>query len=87
MNIGDKVICIKDLNLRYLKFIVNETYIISGATNYEVYVTTNINVKNSGSWMRREIENINGVPNVFNHYFISLSEWREQQMKSILDEN
>ncbi len=78
MNKGDKVMCIKKIGVFPDKdFLKNETYIISSIILDEVYIRKEIDVVNSGRWFL--------ITDFYKH-FITLAEWREQQIKSVIDE-
>jgi hypothetical protein len=73
MNKGDKVICIKS----YDGFLENDICFIGTMTIDEVYIRREINVVSSGGWF---------LLIDFCTYFITIAEWREEQMKNILDD-
>lgn len=73
---GDKVICIRDFALM---FKANEIYEIN-SVDIELSKTY-ISTVNGGFWFNLNRRNIYW----FNNYFITLSDWRELQIKSVLD--
>jgi len=77
MNKGDKVICIKDL-------FINEFSTFTILTKGNLYEIED--VYNKTFWVmtndRLRAFNVES----FSKYFITLAEWREQQINSILDE-
>ena len=73
MNKGDKVICIK----RHNGFLENDICFISSVGENEVCIRREINVVYSGCWF---------LLLDYYRYFITVAEWREQQIKSVIDE-
>ncbi len=87
MNKGDKIICIKPYNIVIREYTEHKIYIIEHIYENRVYVTEDISKVNSGYWFLRENDPvINGYVGYFYDYFIPLAEWREQQIKTVLDE-
>lgn len=76
---GDKVVCIKSTNLNnHENFIKGNIYEIYQANIYQANITdVHIYIKPGG---------VKFFINNFDKYFITLAEWREQQINSILDE-
>ena len=82
---GDKVVCIEDYNSfifdvikqKYIKGKIYKIIDING--EYDIYIEGEIKNKNGwiGHWF---------YTNSFSKYFIPLAEYREQQIKSVLDE-
>jgi hypothetical protein len=93
IKVGDKVICIKNLSFKGKN--QNECSYITG-NKYEItrlyppinskliYVRTDIPVYNSD--FRFRVDRETHLTKLFSDYFITLAEWREQQINSILDE-
>jgi hypothetical protein len=77
MNSGDKVICIKDL-------FINEFSTCTILTKGNLYEIEDVYNKTFWIMTNDRLRVINN--DIFSKYFITLPEWREQQMRSILDE-
>jgi len=82
MNKGDKLICIETYIFRLTEYFTQgKEYEILSVENKNLYVISNGYTK-TGMWFgRSEFDNKH-----FRKYFITLAEWREQQIKTILDE-
>jgi hypothetical protein len=85
MNKGDKVICIKDWSFdeqEYKKDIIYE--IDDTNKTYGIYIKGEnyISRDEYGYWFCFKKDYYNNFPD----YFITLAEWRQQQINSILDE-
>jgi hypothetical protein len=81
MNKGDKVVCIKTYIFGLTEYYTQgKEYKILSVGTKNLYVISN--VYTNGTWFgRNEVDNKH-----FRKYFITLAEWREQQIKSVIDE-
>ena len=96
IKVGDIVICIKDhlyenKNYNTYSYTTNHGYIIKAVEEFAYYIEADTKneagIKIENSWGIR-FSTIKEDMNIkkFGDYFITLAEYREQQMKIILDE-
>jgi hypothetical protein len=83
MNKGDKVICIKDLRIFEFEpyFEINGIYDISFVKENK-YVTITDGISNTSLWTAQSIQEWKK----FSDYFMTMAEWRQKQINSILDD-
>jgi hypothetical protein len=83
---GDKVVCIKDLILNEQTFIKGKMYQLNHLYETSCYVAgenyfSDINYGYTFYFK----SSLKSYDKCFSEYFITLSEWREKQINSILD--
>ena len=82
---GDIVFCIKDFAIANQFFFKSKCYEVaevSLANHFYIKGENYINNAQYGHWFKLETKHYNN----FSDYFITLAEWREQQINLILDE-
>jgi hypothetical protein len=95
IKVGDKVICIEDYSCQgsYVDQIthsykIGKRYEIIKIEDEMIYILADLNKEDAifiGVWFRICDDKLFGF-DVFHDYFITLAEWREQQINSILDD-
>jgi len=88
MNKGDKLICIKPYIFRQKEYYTQgKEYEILSIGHKTLYVQSNLygGTWQGAMWFSRVEVSIVGNRNLV-EYFITLAEWREQQIKSVIDE-
>ena len=102
IKVGDKVICINDYDLdltvsdSHTSYVDQITHSYKIGKRYEItkiedgmiYILADLNREENyfiGVWFRTSDDKLFGF-DVFYDYFITLAEWREQQINSILDD-
>jgi hypothetical protein len=89
INKGDTVFCIKSFSITGQKFYKGKSYEIDCYyENYEiiqVYILGEIfNKSGGGYWFRLNGKIVHN--NKFSDYFMTMAEWRDKQINSILDD-
>jgi hypothetical protein len=88
---GDKVVCIKDMsNIQHLNYTLHEIYSVSLIKHriryeYNSYYSIRIEDESKIGWYFESIDLNNLL--YFYDYFMTLAEWREKQINSILEDD
>lgn len=94
MNKGDKVICIKDYTFQsrlingpeYRYFAGKEYEIISKETSNSVYIAADLSKESIHKGINFDVTGTNKYFEKFDEYFMTLAEWRDKQINSILED-